>query len=102
MRLCRVEDQAASGLEPTREGSMSHASVMDSPLRVLMITEASGGGAGRHVLDLSEGLLARGCDVHLIYSPCRIDRFFPEHLDRIDSLNHATCPLHRSIHPGDF
>jgi RraA family protein len=67
-----------------------------------MITEASGGGAGRHVLDLSEGLASRGWDVHLVYSPHRTDRFFRERLGRSNALTHAVCPMGRNIQPGDL
>ena len=73
-----------------------------NPLRILMVTEASGGGSGRHVLDLSEGLIARGCDVHLIYSPHRVDRFFRERLSQSGAPPHALCPMGRTIHPGDL
>ena len=47
-----------------------------SPLRVLLILEAALGGTGRHVLDLTEGLLRRRHEVHLIYSPLRSDLGF--------------------------
>ncbi|MGE5756003.1 MAG: glycosyltransferase, partial [Planctomycetaceae bacterium] len=69
--------------------------------KVLMITEAAGGGAGRHVLDLAEGLLARGHDVHLIYSPRRLDRFFRERLDRARPLRRLCLPMRRGPHPVD-
>jgi glycosyltransferase involved in cell wall biosynthesis len=70
--------------------------------RVLMVVESSSGGTGRHVLDLSEGLTQRGCDVHVLYSTGRADRFF---LDRTKSLRGVRCvplPMRTSIHPGDF
>ena len=70
--------------------------------RVLMIVESSSGGTGRHVLDLSEGLAQRGCDVHVLYSTGRADRFF---LERLRSLARCRClplPMRTSIHPGDF
>src|SRR5690606_9386236 len=41
-------------------------------LRVLMVVESSAGGTGRHVLDLCQGLIERGCEVHLLYSEGRI------------------------------
>ena len=71
-------------------------------IKVLMIIEACGGGAGRHVLDLSEGLFERGCDVHLIYSPGRVDSFFRERLGRLRAIQQASYLMHRGIHPGDF
>ena len=124
MCLRLVEDQATSGLGvslvtadhsltstllPGRPFSRSeatatgHGPVMDRPIRVLMITEASGGGSGRHVLDLSEGLLARGCDVHLIYSPGRARPILPRALEP-DRFAEAGPPYRcgRNIHPGDL
>jgi RraA family protein len=89
-------------LAPSVRRTMGAAATARRPLRVLLITEASGGGAGRHVLDLAEGLIARGCDVHLISSPGREDRFFRRRLDRLGGLTHASCPMRRNIHPGDF
>ena len=50
--------------------------------RALMVVESCG-VAGSHVLDLSEGLLQRGDDVHLIYSPHRIDQFFQRRLSQV-------------------
>jgi len=67
-----------------------------------MITESCGGGAGRHVLDLSEGLFERGCDVHLIHSPGRVDSFFRERSGRLRAIRQASYPMHWGIHPGDF
>jgi glycosyltransferase involved in cell wall biosynthesis len=70
--------------------------------RVLMVVESSSGGTGRHVLDLSEGLARRGCDVHVLYSTGRADRFF---LDRIRNLSGVRCvalPMRTGIHPSDF
>jgi RraA family protein len=75
---------------------------MSRPIRVLLIAEACGGGAGRHVLDLSEGLVDRGCEVHLIHSPHRADAFFRERLSRAGALRHACCPLRRNIHSSDL
>jgi glycosyltransferase involved in cell wall biosynthesis len=77
-------------------------------IKVLMIAEACGGGTGRHVLDLSEGLLERGYDVHLIHSSGRtVDSFvghaeFRERLGRLRAIRQASYPMHRGIHPGDF
>ena len=61
-----------------------------------MVVESCGGGTGRHVLDLSEGLLERGCDVHLIYSP-RSSRFvLPEAIrPSAIAIKHAVAPMHQ-------
>ena len=70
-----------------------------------MITEACGGGAGRHVLDLSEGLLERGCEVHLLHSPRpRRRAFLPAigwHWPRT-ATPRQSYPLRRGIHPADL
>lgn len=71
-------------------------------LRILMVIESSGGGTGRHVLDLSEGLIQRGCEVHLIYSTGRIDKIFRDRLHEIEALHQTAIPMHTSIHPKDF
>jgi glycosyltransferase involved in cell wall biosynthesis len=73
-----------------------------SGLRVLMVVESSGGGTGRHVLDLCEGLIARGCDVHLIYSTGRIDGLFIERLSALPTLRRSALRMRTGIHPSDF
>jgi glycosyltransferase involved in cell wall biosynthesis len=67
-----------------------------------MIVESSSGGTGRHVLDLSEGLAQRGCDVHVLYSTGRADRFFLERLQLLAKCRCLPLPMRTSIHPGDF
>src|SRR5688500_7462619 len=72
------------------------------PLRVLMIVESAAAGTGRHVLDLSEGLIARGCEVHVLYSTGRVDRFFLERIAKIAHLRHAAVSMRTNIHPSDL
>ena len=45
-------------------------------MKILLVLEATLGGSGRHVLDLAEGLMASGEEVHLVYSTLRADRGF--------------------------
>lgn len=71
-------------------------------MRILHVVEATEAGVGRHVLDLAEGLLARGHDVHLAYSPRRADAFFQERLLRLDRLQAWTIDLRRGPHPTDL
>ena len=73
-----------------------------TPFRVLMVVESSAGGTGRHVMDLSEGLLARGCEVHMVYSPQRMDSTFRDRLSNLQALRHTALPMQRSIHPSEF
>jgi glycosyltransferase involved in cell wall biosynthesis len=60
-------------------------------VKILLVLEAALGGAGRHVLHLAEGLIARGHEVHLVWSTLRADRSF---LSRLESLNAATPRFH--------
>ena len=67
-----------------------------------MVVESSAGGTGRHVLDLSEGLGARGCDVHLVYSTIRIDRLFIDRLAGLNGLRRTSIPIRTGPHPSDL
>ena len=55
-------------------------------MRVLLILENAGAGTGRHVLDLADGLLAAGDDVHLLYSRKRLEPSFEEALAELSDL----------------
>jgi glycosyltransferase involved in cell wall biosynthesis len=81
---------------PTRGTAQSRA------LRVLLVVESSAGGTGRHVLDLAEGLTARGCQVHVIYSTRRLDRLFTDRLAELKGIRHVALPIRTSPHPADF
>lgn len=67
-----------------------------------MIVESAGGGTGRHVLDLAEGLIARGCDVHIIYSTGRADAMFLDRLARVSKLTSMAIQARTTIHPSDW
>lgn len=83
--------------------NLSHSpSSVDRPLRVLLIVESSGAGTGRHVLDLADGLMARGCEVHLIYSTGRIDARFRDRLAELKNLPSLALPMRTTPHPADF
>ncbi|HEY8666897.1 MAG TPA: glycosyltransferase family 4 protein [Tepidisphaeraceae bacterium] len=71
-------------------------------VRVLLVVESAGGGTGRHVLDLAEGLIARGCEVHLIYSTGRMDKLFEGRLSAMKTLRRHAIPMRTGIHPSDF
>jgi glycosyltransferase involved in cell wall biosynthesis len=71
-------------------------------LRVLMVVESSGAGTGRHVLELSESLIERGCDVHLIYSTLRADSLFLSRLSGLSGLKKAAVPMRTSPHLSDL
>ena len=71
-------------------------------LRVLMVVESSGGGTGRHVLDLAEGLQRAGCEVHVIYSMRRADSLFLGRLPALRDICFTALDMHTGIHPADF
>jgi len=70
-------------------------------MRIMLILEASGGGAGRHVADLARGLLDAGDEVHLIYSSRRMDEgFFNGIADT--RLKCYDIPMRRGPHVTDL
>jgi glycosyltransferase involved in cell wall biosynthesis len=75
-----------------------------TPRRILMIVESAAGGTGRHVLDVADGMIARGCDVHVIYSTGRVDRMFLDRLASIPALahKHLAINMRTAPHPGDI
>jgi glycosyltransferase involved in cell wall biosynthesis len=72
------------------------------PLKVLHIVESAAGGTGRHVLDLAEGMIARGHEVHLAHSTRRIDQLFVDRLATIRGARVLPLPIRTSPHPADL
>jgi glycosyltransferase involved in cell wall biosynthesis len=70
-------------------------------MRVCLVTEAAGGGVGRHFLDLATGLAARGMQVSAIYSPGRCDAAFLERLPTIRGVQFVASPMRRAVHALD-
>lgn len=73
----------------------------EKPLRVMLVTQASGGGVGRHFLDLAEGLATAGVEVVGVYSPRKIDHSFRERLASPSLPKMIELPMRRAIHPLD-
>jgi glycosyltransferase involved in cell wall biosynthesis len=71
------------------------------PRRVCLVTEAAGGGVGRHFLDLAEGLVARGVEVVAIYSPGRCDASFRARRASLAGIRFVESPMRRALHPLD-
>ena len=90
-------------MSTVRTGSGGHAfnAIGESPLRVAVVVEACGGGSARHVAELSEGLLQRGCEVHLLYSPLRADLSFTDAVRALPGLHLMEVPMRREPHPSD-
>ena len=52
-------------------------------MRLCQVVEAAAGGTGRHVIELTRGMAARGHELTLIYSPLRADALFAEGLSAL-------------------
>lgn len=66
-------------------------------LRILQVLEPSGGGSGRHFLDLCRGLKARGHHVEAVFSPVRAEEGFLRelkslHLPALHSVSMQRAP----------
>ncbi|MGH8645458.1 MAG: glycosyltransferase [Gammaproteobacteria bacterium] len=83
-------------------GSLTPDRSPSSIMRILQITEASSAGVGRHVVDLSKGLLELGCEVHLIYSPRRIDATFAAGIEGLPGLHLRPLDMRRGAHISDL
>lgn len=70
--------------------------------KILLVTEPSGGGSGRHVVDLARELSHRGLRVHVAYSPTRAEKRFEEELRSSDLAKVFALPMQRQVGPWDF
>ena len=68
--------------------------------RILLVLEASFAGAGKHVLDLAEGLLGLGQEVHLVYSPRRMEPRFADALQVLQAKGLVTAQVSMGPEPG--
>ncbi|HEX6813111.1 MAG TPA: glycosyltransferase [Planctomycetota bacterium] len=71
-------------------------------MRILQISEPASAGVGRHLVDLSQGLLAAGHDVHLVYSKGRMDATFASDLAGMNGLASTVIAMRRAPHPSDL
>jgi glycosyltransferase involved in cell wall biosynthesis len=72
------------------------------PPKVLIVAEATGGGSGRHVAELAEGLLRAGCRVHLIYSELRAEQTFRDAVAGLKGVHARQVPMRREPHWSDM
>lgn len=79
------------------------ARVPERRLRILYVVEATFAGTGRHVLDVMRGMLEREHEVHLAYSPTRMEPRFAAEMAELESLGLKTVaiPMARSPGPSD-
>ena len=71
-------------------------------VRILQVIEPSGGGSGRHVVDLSEALIDAGHQVALVYSPLRAEPRFETEVAALPLAALERLPLRREIGLWDF
>lgn len=71
-------------------------------MRLLQVLEPSGGGSGRHFIDLCRGMKSRGHDVHAVYSPLRAEERFIEELTSLGLAGVHMVAMARSPGPSDL
>lgn len=74
---------------------------MPDPLRIALVLETSGGGSGRHVLDLARGLVQRGQDVTVIWAPDRAAADFVAALQAEPAITALPLSMRRAVGPED-
>jgi glycosyltransferase involved in cell wall biosynthesis len=72
------------------------------PLNILQVLEPSGGGSGRHFVDLCGELARRGHSVTAIYSPRRAEQRFVDELTALPLTAVLPVSMHRAPSPSDF
>lgn len=71
-------------------------------LSILQVLEPSGGGSGRHLLDLCRGLKERGHRVVAVYSPLRAEERFVRELSALGLAGVRAVPMTRAPGPSDL
>ena len=72
------------------------------PLRLLQVLEPSGGGSGRHFVDLCGSLAGRGHQVTAIYSPTRAEDRFVRELKALPVAAVHAVAMSRAPSPSDI
>ncbi len=70
-------------------------------MKICLVIETGGGGAGRHVIDLARHFASRGHEVSVIYSPVRAEASFLEKLQTLP-VTLAAVEMHRAPGLHDF
>lgn len=71
-------------------------------MRILLILETSGGGSGRHVIDLARELIKFNCSVTVVYSGLRASEEFKNEINSIKDLIVFKIDIKRSPCLGDI
>ncbi|VXB33292.1 glycosyltransferase family 4 protein [Brevundimonas sp. G8] len=71
-------------------------------MRILLVIEPSGGGSGRHVVDLASALTESGHQVSLIYSARRADAWFQTEVAALPLHALERLPMRRGVGPWDI
>ncbi|WP_235952978.1 glycosyltransferase family 4 protein [Salipiger sp. PrR004] len=66
-------------------------------MKIALILETSGGGSGRHVLDLAAQFLEYGHEATVFWSPVRAEDDFVERLEGLTGVRNVSVELHRSV-----
>ncbi|HKQ43988.1 MAG TPA: glycosyltransferase [Rhizomicrobium sp.] len=72
------------------------------PLKICFISEPLDAGVGRHVVEAGCELANRGHEVHVLYSPLRLDPHFLATIQRQSSMRCHAIAMPRSIGPADI
>ena len=70
-------------------------------LKICLVTEPSGGGSGRHVIDLARGLSEAGHSVTIVWSPVRADPDWADELQAETTFHHTPVKMFRAVGPKD-
>ncbi len=73
-----------------------------APLRLLEVLEPSGGGSGRHFIDLCRGMHLRGHHVEAVYSPVRAEEGFIRELRAVGLPAVHAVNMKRAPGPSDI
>lgn len=73
-----------------------------APLRLLEVLEPSGGGSGRHFIDLCRGMHLRGHHVEAVYSPVRAEESFVRELRAVGLPAVHAVDMKRAPGPSDI
>ena len=94
---------AALPIRPEADARAIDAAVdAPAPLAVCLVVESAGGGTGRHVLDLAQGLIAGGDAVTLIHCPLRAEPAFLARAAAMPGLRVHALPMGRAPGPRDL